>query len=87
MAIYQIERIRKKNGERHERELRRKGQRVRIERIALSEPLVAEYLDDAGKSLVTSAIEVYSGEGLAASRLVVQTRNSVYVFRKLEEVA
>jgi hypothetical protein len=81
---YTIERIRKKNGEVHERELRRKGQRVGVGMLTLGAPLILVYVDDENKVLTTSPVEAYSETG---DVLIVQTRNTVYCLRKVSEVA
>lgn len=79
--VFVIERIRKKNGELHERHNRRKGHRVQIESIELGRPLIAKYIDE-GTNLITSDVEAYSADWKSEGFLVLQTANSVYVFRK-----
>lgn len=80
--MYVIERIRHKDGKVHERELRRKGHRVLITHVAIGEPLVIVYVDDGDKVLRTSSVEAYNADWNSTERLVVQTKNSVYVFSK-----
>lgn len=82
---YVFERARDKNTGKHtEMSLRRKGSVVTIEGIALSAPLIAVYEDGSG-ILRTSAVEVYNSDWENETFLNVQTRNSVYIFRKVSE--
>lgn len=80
--VFTIERIRTKKGEIHERELRRKGQRVAVEILQIGIPLFLRYIDDSDKLLKTSAVEAYSADGLDSDNLIIQTRNSIYCLRK-----
>lgn len=84
--MYVIESIRNLDGSPHEREARRKGQRVELLRCEPGAPLLACYRDDYNKILRTStAKHVLATDG--AEEVVVYTQNSVYTFRKLEEAA
>jgi hypothetical protein len=76
--IYVIARIRTKAGISHEREARRKGHRVSIAEINVGNPLILTYIDDCYKMLCTTPVEAFTDIG---GSIVVQTRNSVYVFR------
>lgn len=86
---YVIERIRQKNGQPHEREARRKGHRVQLVELTLGSPLILTYPDDGNKVLQTSAVEAFNvnDDGSLRERVVIQTRNSVYVLQKLKEAA
>jgi hypothetical protein len=84
--IYEIERIRNKTtGEPHERESRRKGHRVKLEILKLGKPMFLRYIDEEDAILQTSRVEAYNAEYKTASFLTVQTRNTVYMFRKVSE--
>lgn len=80
--MYTIERIRNKDGTTHEREIRRKGHRVFIAHVQLGKPLEIVYVDDGDKVLHTSPIEAYNEGWNEKGHLVVQTKNTVYTFRK-----
>lgn len=80
---YEIESIRTKDGDIHERELRRKGHRVDIRGVMLDVPLFATYIDDGDRVLVTSPVEAFAE---TTTSLVVHTRYSIYLFRKVTEV-
>ena len=80
--IYVIDSIREKSGKPHEREGRRKGHRVEITDVSLGIPLVARYIDEDTAYLQTSKVEAYNAEWETSNHLTVQTRNSVYTFRK-----
>jgi hypothetical protein len=80
--IYVIEKVRKFNGDFHERELRRKGHRVRINDVQLGIPLFAEYVDENNAILQTSRVTAYNADWENANHLNVQTQNTVYIFRK-----
>lgn len=82
--IYEIERVRTKNGDVTDRETRRKGHRVQIEFLELSMPLFYRYVDGGGL-VKTSAVEAYNAEYKTQNHLSVQTRNSVYFFRKVSD--
>lgn len=81
MDTYTIERVRHKNGTVHERELRRKGHRVRVIILTLGAPMILEYVDSGGY-LTTTDVETYTSPEYIGGALVVQTRNSVYTPRK-----
>ena len=83
--MYVIERIRQKNGQPHEREARRKGHRVQIVTLEIGSPMILSYPDDGNKILQTSAVEAFSVDGAGELSGIIQTRNSVYVLRKLKE--
>lgn len=74
--IYTIESIRNRDGSVHERELRRKGHRVKIEDFI---GLIITYIDEADAYLRTSPVEsdVIDGE-----LRIVTTRNTVYTFKE-----
>jgi hypothetical protein len=85
MAIYTIEKVRdKKTGEVKGRETRRKGHRVKIENVELSVPLIWTYVDE-GTFVTTSKVTAYNAEYKTQKHLTVQTKNSVYVFKKEDE--
>lgn len=78
---YIIESIRNLDGTAHEREARRKGQRVEILRCEVGEPLLVCYRDDGNKILRTTAVtNVLHTDGDA--EVVVYTQNSEYTFVK-----
>lgn len=79
--IYVIEKVREKNGAVHERELRRKGHRVTIESLCVEQPLFYRYVTE-GSLVITSTVEAFNTDWESEGHLVVQTRNSVYCFRK-----
>jgi hypothetical protein len=82
--IYVIDKIRdKKTGEPHERETRRKGHRVKLERLELGVPMFMRYIDEEDALLQTSGVEAYNAEYKTAKHLTVQTKNTVYMFRKV----
>ena len=80
-AIYTIESIRNLDGTPHEREARRKGQRVELLRYERGLPLLICYRDDYNKILRTSAVQdvLTSDE---AETVAVYTKHTVYTFRK-----
>lgn len=80
--VYVIESIRNLDGSAHEREARRKGQRVFIAALCVTYPMALRYLDDDNKGLRTSRVK---GIVESADGLVVTTKNSVYTFRKGDE--
>lgn len=86
--IYTIVRIRDKSGNPHEREARRKGHRVDIAFLRVGLPMMLVYIDEEDARLLTSPVEEYSrdGEVNPEDRLIVKTRDSVYVFEKWTEV-
>lgn len=77
--LYVIGSIRTHDGVPHEREYRRKGQRVHIKHIKRGEVMAVIYVDDRGKILRTTRVQQIAGDG---GRLIVTTRNSVYTFVK-----
>lgn len=78
---YVIESIRNLDGSTHEREDRRKGQRVEILRCEVGAPMLVCYRDDGNKILRTSAVDsVIYTEG--AGEVVVYTQNTEYSFVK-----
>lgn len=78
---YVIESIRNLDGTAHEREARRKGQRVEILRCTIGEPLIVCYRDDGNKLLRTTAVSnVLYADG--ADEVVVYTQNTEYSFWK-----
>jgi hypothetical protein len=83
--IYEIERVRAFNGEPKEREARRKGHRVEILSLELDEPLLIRYIDDGYAVLQTSGVMAYNANYKTENHLTVQTKNTVYVFRKVSE--
>ncbi|MCD9024350.1 hypothetical protein [Cohnella silvisoli] len=91
-GLYVIESIRdRKTGEAHEREARRKNHRVNILRAEVGHRLIADYVDEPGSTLRTTVVtdaDTYSLDWWLGDRLVVETENTVYTFRKIsEEVA
>lgn len=81
-AGYVIESIRNTDGTAHEREARRKGQRVEIVALYVDLPLFLRYLDEENASLRTSCVRSIEE---SADGLVVTTKNTVYTFRKDDE--
>ncbi|WP_337102366.1 hypothetical protein [Paenibacillus sp. YIM B09110] len=77
---YVIESVRNHDGSVHERELRRKGQRIIIVKLGLFSPLLAVYVDDGDAVLQTSNVIAYDGKGTDCD--TVKTRNTIYTFRK-----
>jgi hypothetical protein len=84
--IYEIEKIRNKTtGEPHEREIRRKGHRVKLEQMELEMPMLLRYVDEEDAILRTSIVEAYNADYKIVNHLIVQTKNTVYVFRKVAD--
>lgn len=84
--MYVIKRIKDKRfGNFTERHYRRKGHRVFIAHVELGEPLEATYIDDGDKTLLTSPVEAFNPDWNDSGSLIVQTENSVYVFKKEAE--
>jgi hypothetical protein len=82
--LYVIESIRNRDGSPHEREARRKGQRVELLQYGPGAPMLVCYRDDHNKILRTSAIEnTFYTDG--EQDIVVHTQNTVYTFRRLPE--
>lgn len=78
---YVIESIRKLDGTPHEREARRKGHRVFINKLTTGNPLLLVYVDEVNQLLHTSTVTGISRE---ESTLTVTTRNTIYTFRRAE---
>lgn len=78
--IVEAIRIRSDNSP-HEREARRKGQRVNVLQLEAGRNLIAEYIDDPGYVLRTSTVEEWEISH-ASGLLTVTTENTVYTFRK-----
>ncbi|MNC33297.1 hypothetical protein D3C75_816850 [compost metagenome] len=78
---YVIDSIRNLDGTAHEREARRKGQRVEILNCEVGAPMLVCYRDDGNKLLRTSAVAnvLYSD---SADEVVVYTQNTEYSFVK-----
>ncbi|GIQ63666.1 hypothetical protein PACILC2_22340 [Paenibacillus cisolokensis] len=78
MNTYIIESIRDIDGGPHERDERRRGQRVQIVTLTVGERFIAYYVDE-GTYLRTSLVRsVLTGDNV----LKVRTENSVYTLRK-----
>lgn len=82
---YVIESVRNLDGKPHEREVRRKGQRVEILRCDIGAPMLVCYRDDGNKILRTSAVANVGGTRKYPGGLVVTTNNTVYTFGKAAE--
>lgn len=78
---YVIESIRNLDGTAHERESRRKWQRVEILRCDIGEPLLVCYRDDGNKILRTSAVTnvLHTDDDNAVT---IYTQNTEYSFVK-----
>lgn len=82
--LYIIESIRNRDGTPHEREARRKGQRVEILSCEVGAPMLVCYRDDINRIMRSSpVIHVHQTEG--NETILVHTENSVYTFEKSEE--
>ncbi|OMC96235.1 hypothetical protein BJP49_11075 [Paenibacillus odorifer] len=76
---YVIESISNLDGTTHEREARRKGQRVEILRCEVGAPMLVCYRDDGNKILRTSFVRsIADSDGVVS----VVTSNTVYTFGK-----
>jgi hypothetical protein len=81
--LYVIERVRTHNGQPKEREERRKGHRVELASLELGKPLIMRYIDDNYAILQTSSVTAYNSLYKTENHLTVQTKNSVYMFKKV----
>ncbi|MGF9711666.1 hypothetical protein [Paenibacillus naphthalenovorans] len=81
---YVIESVRHRDGSVHEREERRKGQRVVFAVCDVGFSMIYVYPDDDNKIVRTSAVEEID---VGSDDVVVTTQNTVYTFRKITEVA
>jgi hypothetical protein len=75
---YVIKSIRHKDGTPHEREVRRKGQRVSIISCRVGSSMIYGYVDDGSVVHTSMIIDALVGEG----ELVVWTQNTEYTFVK-----
>lgn len=79
---YVIESIRNLDGTAHEREARRKGQRVEILRCDVGAPMLVCYRDDGNKILRTSTVRTVLYTDFYEA-VAVYTQNTVYMFGKV----
>ncbi|MGF7045729.1 hypothetical protein J2T13_000189 [Paenibacillus sp. DS2015] len=80
--IYVIESIRNRDdGSPHEREARRKGQRVELLSYDVGSPMLVCYRDDHNSILRTSEVVSVLGSDCGSFRRIT-TKNTVYTFRE-----
>lgn len=71
----------KKTGTVKDIETKYSGQLGYIGNVTLGDRLVFDFIN-INNRLITSEIEAYNSEWKSMNRLVIQTKNSVYVFEK-----
>lgn len=71
--LYVIESIRNLDGTPHEREVRRKGQRVELLNCNVGQALLLVYCDDYNKLMWSTPVEMIGGTGAYPGGLVVYT--------------
>jgi hypothetical protein len=78
-GLYEITAITNADGTPHEREARRKSQRIGIGLVRIGEPMIAVYPAEEAYLQTSNVVDYYVNERV----LIVMTRNSTYKFRRV----
>ncbi|GIN10171.1 hypothetical protein J26TS2_00380 [Shouchella clausii] len=85
MTKYRVTCAKTKEGEENKVAKEVLGEIVEVEHLKLSESLIARLVGREDTCLRTSPVEAYNSDWKTSSILTVQTKNSVYTFRKVKE--